>query len=103
MTSQCSFSVPSEIAGVALAYPFLFGLGCELCCERSLVWFMVDTGLLRKDEAKIVKKRLEEHVEGMKLTVLDATSEFYRALAGVSEPEKKRKIIGRLFIEAFER
>jgi len=65
--------------------------------------FMVDNGLLRKDESKIVKERLEEHIPGMKLTVLDARAEFYSALAGVSEPESKRKIIGRLFIEAFER
>jgi GMP synthase (glutamine-hydrolysing) len=65
--------------------------------------FMVDTGLLRKDEAVLVKERLEVHIEGMQLKVLDAKQEFYRELAGVSEPEKKRKIIGRLFIEAFER
>lgn len=65
--------------------------------------FMVDTGLLRKDEAKIVKARLESHIDGMQLKVLDATTEFYTALAGVSEPEQKRKIIGRLFVEAFER
>merc|ERR1712217_485519 len=64
--------------------------------------FMVDTGLLRKDEAKIVKKRLEEHVEGMELKVIDAKDKFYSELAGVTEPEAKRKIIGRLFIECFE-
>eukprot|EP00438_Fugacium_kawagutii_P026059 Skav206837 [mRNA] locus=scaffold637:153576:172391:- [translate_table: standard] len=65
--------------------------------------FMVDTGLLRKDEAKIVKERLEKHIPGMKLKVLDATGDFYKELAGVMEPEKKRKIIGRLFVEAFEK
>merc|ERR1712217_785557 len=64
--------------------------------------FMVDTGLLRKDEAKIVKARLEEHVEGMELKVIDAKDKFYSELAGVTEPEAKRKIIGRLFIECFE-
>lgn len=65
--------------------------------------FMVDTGLLRKDEAKIVKERLEKHIPGMKLKVLDESSHFYKELAGVEEPEKKRKIIGRLFVEAFEK
>jgi GMP synthase (glutamine-hydrolysing) len=65
--------------------------------------FLVDTGLLRKDEAVRVKERLEVHIEGLKLKVLDARPQFYKELAGVSEPEKKRKIIGRLFIEAFER
>lgn len=64
--------------------------------------FMVDTGLLRKDEAKTVKERLERHVPGMKLMVIDATQKFYGELAGVTEPEQKRKIIGRLFIECFE-
>ncbi|CAE7898894.1 guaA [Symbiodinium microadriaticum] len=65
--------------------------------------FMVDTGLLRKDESAIVKERLEGHIPGMKLKVLDATADFYKELAGVTEPEKKRKIIGRLFVEAFEK
>eukprot|EP00439_Symbiodinium_sp_Y106_P018630 s2970_g2.t1 len=65
--------------------------------------FMVDTGLLRKDESTIVKERLESHIPGMKLKVLDATADFYKELAGVTEPEKKRKIIGRLFVEAFEK
>jgi GMP synthase (glutamine-hydrolysing) len=65
--------------------------------------FMVDTGLLRKDEAVVVKERLEKHIDGLNLKVLDARQEFYKELAGVTEPEKKRKIIGRLFIEAFER
>merc|ERR1719335_234234 len=65
--------------------------------------FLVDTGLLRKDEAKEVKERLEGHIPGLKLTVIDASAEFYRELEGVTEPEKKRKIIGRLFIESFER
>jgi len=65
--------------------------------------FMVDTGLLRKDESKIVKERLEKHIPGLKLKVIDASQQFYSELAGVHEPEKKRKIIGRLFIECFEK
>merc|ERR1719310_2351954 len=65
--------------------------------------FLVDTGLLRKDEAKLVKERLERHIPGLKLTVIDYKQEFYKQLACVSEPEKKRKIIGGLFIEAFEK
>merc|ERR1719203_117411 len=64
--------------------------------------FLVDTGLLRKDEAIIIKERLEGHIHGMKLKVLDAREEFYKNLEGVTEPEQKRKIIGRLFIECFE-
>merc|ERR1712232_918822 len=63
---------------------------------------MGDTGLLRKDEAPIVKARLEKHIPGMKLKVIDAKEKFYSELKGVTEPEAKRKIIGRLFIECFE-
>merc|ERR1719203_595231 len=65
--------------------------------------FLVDTGLLRKDEAIIIKERLEGHIHGMKLKVLDAREEFYKNLEGVTEPEQKRKIIGKLFIESFEK
>jgi GMP synthase (glutamine-hydrolysing) len=63
--------------------------------------FMVDTGLLRKDEAATVKTRLEKHIPGLELQVIDASEEFFKQLQGVSEPEKKRKIIGRLFVEFF--
>jgi GMP synthase (glutamine-hydrolysing) len=65
--------------------------------------FLVDTGLLRKDEAMEVKTRMEAHIPGMELKVIDASAQFFSQLAGVSEPEQKRKIIGRLFIECFER
>jgi len=65
--------------------------------------FLVDTGLLRKGEAIEVKKRMEAHVPGMELKVIDASAQFFSQLAGVSEPEQKRKIIGRLFVECFER
>jgi len=64
--------------------------------------FMIDTGLLRKDEGPTVKKRLEKHIPGLKLHVVDAREKFFTELKGVTEPEKKRKIIGRLFIECFE-
>jgi len=65
--------------------------------------FMVDTGLLRKDESVLVKERLEKHISGLKLMVIDAKQEFYSKLKGVSEPERKRKIIGGLFIDCFEK
>lgn len=64
--------------------------------------FLVDTGLLRMNEAALVKERLESHIPGMELKVIDAREKFYSELAGVTEPESKRKIIGRLFIECFE-
>jgi len=65
--------------------------------------FLIDSGLLRKDEAKEVKQRMDLHIKGMKLKVIDASEDFMRELKDVSEPETKRKIIGRLFVEQFEK
>merc|ERR1719316_595810 len=65
--------------------------------------FLVDSGLLRKDEAIEVKQRMNLHIKGLNLTVLDASDDFFKELKDVSEPEAKRKIIGRLFVEQFEK
>ncbi|MCJ1334193.1 GMP synthase (glutamine-hydrolyzing) [Thelotrema lepadinum] len=62
---------------------------------------LVDNGVLRTDEARIVRKTLDEHL-GVNLTVVDASNRFLEELKRVSDPEKKRKIIGRLFIEVFQ-
>lgn len=63
--------------------------------------FFVDNGLLRKNEFQQVLSRYADmglHVHGM-----DARQQFYDGLAGVSDPETKRKIIGRIFIEVFQK
>jgi len=67
-----------------------------------LVSVFVDTGLLRKGERQQVEMSL---AEGLRIPVVtaDAAADFFAALAGVEEPEAKRKTIGRLFIEVFER
>eukprot|EP00747_Dinoflagellata_sp_TGD_P153692 gnl/TRDRNA2_/TRDRNA2_177420_c0_seq4.p1 gnl/TRDRNA2_/TRDRNA2_177420_c0~~gnl/TRDRNA2_/TRDRNA2_177420_c0_seq4.p1 ORF type:complete len:545 (+),score=116.34 gnl/TRDRNA2_/TRDRNA2_177420_c0_seq4:107-1741(+) len=65
--------------------------------------FLIDTGLLRKGEAAEVRERMDRHIPGIQLKVIDASEQFLSELAGVTEPEKKRKIIGRLFIENFEK
>jgi len=62
---------------------------------------MVDNGCLRKNEAALVLARLRDKV-GINLRVVDAADRFVDALAGVAEPEKKRKIIGNMFIEIFQ-
>lgn len=62
---------------------------------------LVDNGVLRMDEAVTVKERLTEGL-GINLTVVDASELFLSRLKGVSEPEKKRKIIGNTFIEVFQ-
>ena len=59
---------------------------------------LVDNGLLRLNEAESVVKRLRGAC-GINLQCVDATDEFMAALAGVEDPEDKRKIIGRLFCE----
>src|SRR6202008_1211648 len=67
-----------------------------------LTCVFVDHGLLRKGEAEQVEQDFVA-ATGVKLHVVDASAEFLAALAGVTDPEQKRKIIGREFIRAFER
>ncbi|MFO7950262.1 MAG: glutamine-hydrolyzing GMP synthase [Candidatus Fermentibacteraceae bacterium] len=62
----------------------------------------VDTGLLRQGERESVEETFHGHF-GMRLHTVDASRHFLRELAGVEDPEQKRKIIGRVFIEVFER
>lgn len=60
----------------------------------------VDNGLLRKDEFTEVLKSYQQ--SGLNVTGVDAKERFYEALAEVSDPEQKRKIIGKLFIDIFQ-
>jgi GMP synthase (glutamine-hydrolysing) len=62
----------------------------------------VDHGLLRAREAEQVERDFVA-ATGVRLTVVDAADTFLDALAGVTDPEQKRKVIGREFIRAFER
>src|SRR5699024_4778503 len=68
----------------------------------QLTCVFVDHGLLRKGEAAQVR---EDYVgaTGISLRFVDASSTFLGALEGITDPEEKRKIIGREFIRAFER
>jgi GMP synthase (glutamine-hydrolysing) len=70
-------------------------IGSRLSCV------FVDHGLLRTGEAEQVEQDFVA-ATGVDLTVVDAAEEFLAALAGVTDPEEKRKIIGREFIRAFE-
>ncbi len=67
-----------------------------------LTCVFVDHGLLRAGEAEQVKKDFVA-ATGIKLKVVEASSKFLKALRGVSDPERKRKIIGRQFIRTFEK
>jgi GMP synthase (glutamine-hydrolysing) len=62
----------------------------------------VDTGLLRKDERQQVLRSLKDGLD-IPILAVDAGSRFLAALAGIEDPEEKRRTIGRLFIEEFRR
>jgi GMP synthase (glutamine-hydrolysing) len=69
---------------------------------ERLVCVFVDHGLLRHNEAAQVMDTFATHL-GVRVVHVDAGDEFLAALAGVEDPERKRKIIGRLFVEVFQR
>ena len=69
-----------------------------------LICVFVNNGLLRKNEADEVQAAFAPtNVLPIRLTTVDAGDEFLRALAGVADPEAKRKAVGRTFIDVFER
>ena len=70
-------------------------IGAQLTC------IFVDTGLLRWQEGDQVMQQFAEHMH-LKVIRVDARERFYTELAGHADPEAKRKVIGRLFIEVFE-
>jgi GMP synthase (glutamine-hydrolysing) len=63
---------------------------------------LIDNGVMRLDECQQVKETLGEHL-GINLTVVDGADLFLSRLKGVTEPEKKRKIIGATFIDLFQK
>ena len=68
---------------------------------QNLICMFVDNGLLRKNEAEDVESLFREKLD-LNLIVVDAKKIFHRHLKGVSDPEQKRKIIGRTFIDIFD-
>jgi GMP synthase (glutamine-hydrolysing) len=71
-------------------------IGTQLTCV------FVDNGLLRLDEGKQVMETFAKNL-GVKVIHVDASAEFLKHLKGVTDPEQKRKIIGREFVEVFKR
>ena len=61
----------------------------------------IDHGLLRKDESRLVQEAFADKFH-LKLRAVDASARFFAALKGLSDPEDKRKAVGRTFIEVFE-
>jgi GMP synthase (glutamine-hydrolysing) len=68
---------------------------------KQLTCVFVDTGLLRLHEGDQVMETFAKHM-GVEVIRVDAEARFLKALAGVTDPEAKRKTIGRLFVEVFE-
>jgi GMP synthase (glutamine-hydrolysing) len=87
-----SGGVDSSVAAVLIHE----AIGEQLTCV------FVDTGLLRLNEAREVVSLFRDHYN-IPLIHVDASAEFLSALAGVSDPEAKRKTIGRVFIDVFDR
>ncbi len=87
----CSGGVDSTVAAVL----------ASKAMGDDLLAIYVDTGYMRKNETENIHEILEE--TGVNHKIVDAKEEFYEAMEGVVDPEKKRKIIGNKFIEIFER
>ncbi|MDP3148122.1 MAG: glutamine-hydrolyzing GMP synthase [Ignavibacteria bacterium] len=89
----CALSggVDSTVAAVLVQK----AIGEQLTCVH------IDTGLMRKNESDQVVKLFREHLN-LKVISVDASKLFLERLSGVTEPERKRKIIGKTFIDLFE-
>jgi GMP synthase (glutamine-hydrolysing) len=74
---------------------------CHRALGDRLSCIFVDNGLLRASERESVEHSMRTNLH-LKLIVVDAAARFLNALAGVTDPERKRKIIGRVFIDVFE-
>ena len=99
--------IKEEVSGKALI-AFSGGVDSTVCAAlvnktigKQLVAVHVDTGYMRKNESKNVKKLMERM--GLNFRFIDASKEFYSSLKGIEDPEKKRKIIGEKFIRVFEK
>ena len=99
--------IKDEITGKALI-AFSGGVDSTVCAAlvnkaigKNLVAVHVDTGYMRKNESENVKKLMEKI--GLNHHFVDASKDFYSALKGIEDPEKKRKIIGEKFIRIFEK
>ncbi|MDQ6717906.1 MAG: glutamine-hydrolyzing GMP synthase [Gemmatimonadota bacterium] len=68
---------------------------------EQLTCIFVDTGLMRLHEREQVERTFRSQI-GMKLVTVDASAQFLSRLAGVDDPEEKRKVIGHTFIDVFE-
>jgi len=99
--------VKEEVKGRALI-AFSGGVDSSVCAalvnkaiSDKLIAIHVDTGFMRKGEPEQVKALMKKL--GLNYRFVDASKEFYDELAGIEDPERKRKIIGEKFIRVFEK
>jgi len=102
----CALSggVDSSVAAVLVDRALRDDFGKPALSEAEgsrLTCVFVNNGVLRKNEFEKVQKNLRDNLR-LHLVAVDATDRFMKKLAGVTDPEKKRKIIGNEFIEVFE-
>lgn len=100
-------TLQKEIKGKSLI-AFSGGVDSTVCAtlvkkaiDNHLIAVHVNTGYMRKNEPEQVKKMMEDL--SLNYRFIDASKEYYLALKGVEDPEKKRKIIGETFIKIFEK
>lgn len=100
-------TLQKNISGKALI-AFSGGVDSAVCAALvhkaigdQLIAVHIDTGYMRKNEAIDVKKLMG--TLGLHHLLIDASKEYYAALKGITNPEEKRKLIGKKFIEIFER
>jgi GMP synthase (glutamine-hydrolysing) len=103
---QTIASLQNEIQGKALI-AFSGGVDSTVCAAlvhkaigKRLIAVHVNTGYMRKNESELVKEMMDDL--SLNYRYVDASKEYFAALKGVEDPEKKRKIIGEKFIRIFE-
>lgn len=69
---------------------------------KNLISIYVDSGLMREGETGSLQEVFQNHYK-MNVDVIDAKNEYLKALKGITDPEQKRKIVGKIFIEVFEK
>ncbi len=69
--------------------------------KNNLIAVYVDTGMMRYKETEFIKQEFSKYK--LNLKIINAKNQFFKALKGIIDPEKKRKIIGKLFIDIFDK
>ncbi|MDR1282023.1 MAG: glutamine-hydrolyzing GMP synthase [Opitutaceae bacterium] len=105
---QAVDGIRAQVGGGRVLLALSGGVDSSVCAAlvhravgKQLTCVYVDTGLMRKDESRYIEALYAKHFR-IDLRVVDASRVFLRRLGGVTDPERKRKIIGHTFIEVFE-